>query len=545
MIKKVTKRIGKVSTRAGKHFAAVASGATILSAANIPQSPVTGRMPEISDANFCEARHELRFGDVVIKLTDYQMEALRDQHRIVILKWCRQAGKDFLTSLKAVLSALETGENWYIVSLTQRQALATAKKAQQHVRTILKILPEIGVTEEVIKGFKITSYGVKLPNGAEVIALPGKDPDALAGLSGNVIFTEMALFPNNGIDHWRVVFPLISRGFRIWAISTPRGPATKFAELCRNPKGIYGVHMVDIHAAVKGGLKLTDDNGKPSTPADLEALYNDAAGWSREYLCIEGEDHEALIGWPYIQACFADYEIPWVHIEGMTDLRGQFDTVIDSFFAPIRKAATGRLVGGWDIAVTGDMSAWPIGELLGDVIWARGLVTAHKVDDFDYQRDVTRNMLKVGATVIGDASGLGRDACQTLEKEYPNQFKGLVLTSDSKTELCVQGMQAFQGAKFRFPKDFVEYHYDIYSVAKDSVGVAKRLRIIQTKNPMLPHSHGDVAIGTFLMIDAGQTGSVEVETLPPPVENIPGAMLLPPHLRRQWEQSLQDGGVIV
>lgn len=520
------------------------AGVSLLSGGGIASAPV-GLLPEITEDNFCEARQELKIGSAIVKLTDYQMAAIQDQHRIVVLKWCRQAGKDFTTSLKAVIDALATGQNWYIVSLTQRQALATAKQAQMHVRAILGFLPELGVSEEIINKIKITSYGIQLPNGAEIKALPGKDPDAIAGLTGNVIFTEMGLFPNGGVDHWRVVFPLISRGFKIWAISTPRGKETKFAELCRNPQGKYSVHVVDIYTAVKGGLKLTDENGKPSRPEDLEALYNDPSGWSREYLCLEGEDHDPLIGWDYIHNCMADYEIPWIHIEGMTDLRGQFDTVIDSFFAPIRAKMLGRPVGGWDIAVTGDMSAWTFGDVLGDVTWARGLVTAHKVDDFDYQRDVTRNMLKAGATVIGDASGLGRDACQTLEKEYPNQFKGLVLTSDSKCELCVQGMQTFQGGKFRLPKGLLEWQYDIHALAKESVGVAKRLRVVQTKNPLLKYSHCDIAVSTFMMIDAGQTGTVEVETLPPPVENIPGAMLLPPHLRRQYEQSLQDGGVIV
>ena len=183
-------------------------------------------VPDVRDGNFDDAPAEVAAQEVVVPLADYQLEAIQDRARIVVLKWCRQAGKDFTTSLKAVLDALETGASWYIVSLTQRQAYATAKKAQMHAKAITRALPEIAPEEwSYWKGdqlIKITSYGVRLPNGGEIVALPGRDPDAIAGLTGNVIFTEFALFPNNGKDHWRVVFPLITRGYKIWAISTPR-----------------------------------------------------------------------------------------------------------------------------------------------------------------------------------------------------------------------------------------------------------------------------------------------------------------------------------
>ena len=43
-----------------------------------------------------------------------------------------------------------------------------------------------------------------------------------AGLTGNIIFTEFGLFPRGGQAHWRVIFPLATRGFMVIVISTPR-----------------------------------------------------------------------------------------------------------------------------------------------------------------------------------------------------------------------------------------------------------------------------------------------------------------------------------
>jgi len=476
----------------------------------VAPAPSAG-VPVIGEANFAHAPAALPIGQAVVKLTDYQMRAITDTSRIVVLCWCRQAGKDFTTSLKAVLDAIESGQNWYIISLTQRQALATAKKAQQHIRAITGALPDLGVSEETINGIKITSYGVKLPNGAEIVALPGKDPDALAGLSGNVILTEMALFPRGGVDHWRVVFPLATRGFRIWAISTPRGPNTKFAELRRNPKGKYSVHNVDIDRAVAEGLELKDESGKPITTAELEAIYADSAGWKREYKCEEGEDHEPLIGWEHITRCLttAAPDLPWLHLDGTRPLRNQFDPQLDTVFAPARATMTGRPVLGWDIAVTGDLTAIPFGELLGDVVHLRSLVTMRKVDDFDYQKDVVRCALKLGATGVGDASGLGRESCAKLEKEYPAHFKGLVFTGESKSALCVQLMERLQGGRFRLPAgaSTTEIQYDLAALSRESIGVARRLRVVANRNPLLPASHCDIAMGIAMMLDAAQNGS--------------------------------------
>lgn len=461
-------------------------------------------------------------GEPPIQLTEYQMAVMREQSRVTVLCWCRQAGKDFTASLKAVLDAIETGQSWYIVSLTQRQALATAKKAQMHAKAILGVLSEIDEAEQWVNDVRITSYGLKLPNGAEIVALPGRDPDALAGLTGNVIFTEMALFPENGEKHWRVVFPLATRGFKVWAISTPRGPQTKFSELRRNAQGMYAVHNLTIHDAVERGLKLRDENGDPMEIEQLRKLYGDESGWSREYLCIEGDDHDPLINWMDIHDCADGDDILTIEIKGnkesrLQDLREQFDEQDTGLWRKLTSTWKGTPVVGWDIAVAGDFSSVTLGEKLGQDVFLRALVIMHGVEDFDYQEEVVTRVMETGATGQGDASGLGREACQRIGKRFgEHRWAGVVFNASTKTPLFTQLRSEMQSRRLHYPaSDLIKY--DLHALGKRGLGVAgKILRVETNRNTLDTRSHADIATAIALMVDAAQgtnTGPIFGETV--------------------------------
>ncbi len=438
----------------------------------------------------------------LIKLTKYQQRYIKDTARIKVAKWCRQAGKDFITSLEAVMDALEYRRDWFIISLTQRQAEATAQKARMHCQAISGALPEI--TERVVERnaeFELKAFEIILPGGGRIVALPGRSPDTLAGLTGNVIFTEMALFPNKGLDHWRVVFPLITRGFLLRAISTPRGPDTKFAELCRNEQGKCSVHVVDIHQAVADGLELRDEAGNAITPEELRQIYNDEAGWQREYLVIEGEAERPLLEWRYIEAAGADCAILRCHIEGPEGLERQFGPDRERAFRELVRQAEGPVILGWDIAATGHLSTVTVGELLAGTLWLRGLITMHQVDDFDFQEGLVRLLLSAGAAGQGDKTGLGRASCNRLEKEFPGRFYGLMFSAISKARLGTGLMRWLQAGKFRCPRDLDELKHDIHAIRRDESGPDGLLRLSESTNPIRHESHCDMAWSLALLLD--------------------------------------------
>ena len=150
----------------------------------------------------------------VITWLPWQQRFFHDRPRVKVGCVHRQGGKDFVSAAEAVDDAIETGSDWFIVSISQRQADATFAKCRQIAgifKRALHVVGELTLSDReyvehdrnLDESFRSTAHTLRLPGGGSVTALPGRDPDTLAGLTGNVIFTEFGLFPNGGYDHWR------------------------------------------------------------------------------------------------------------------------------------------------------------------------------------------------------------------------------------------------------------------------------------------------------------------------------------------------------
>lgn len=442
----------------------------------------------------------------------YQLALFMDTSRVQVAIWCRQAGKDFTTACKAVTSAMETGQDWFIVSLGQRQADATFAKCKKIAEAYKKILllkgklrysdrQYVEYDRQINERFRCTAHTLHLPNGGSVTALPGRDPDTLAGLTGNVIFTEFGLFPNGGYDHWRVVFPLTTRGYQVIVISTPRGKNTKFFELVNAPD-LYSVHFVDINRAVADGMPLTGEDGKLITIEQFRALYNDQIGWQREYLCQFTGDLEALVKWGQLVAAGQAGDgqpFDLLRIEG----EGGWKT---GFFKRLAEIE-GRVEMGWDVARRGDLSAlWVNVAKPHGIKRLRCLVLMHKAQ-FALQRTVITEAMDARITSVGcgDATGLGMDSNETLTTKYGERWQGVVFTAKSKRALGSLLMTAFdEGGQAIPPTDGPHKNVatDIYAVQKE--GDADTLKLVESRNPLEPNSHCDIAYAGALSLMAGQ-----------------------------------------
>ena len=454
--------------------------------------------------------------NALVPLYGYQTEALQAKARVKVYKWCRQAGKDFEASLEASFNAVEDHQPWYIISLTERQALATFDKVKQHLRAWGVVLRDLRFIDETVEyrdqqgaWCKVTAKKVILPGGGSVSALPGSDPNAIAGLTGNVIFTEFALLPNNGIDHWRVVFPLITRGFRIIAISTPRGHETKHAELCRNVKGKYWVSTVDIRRAVAEGLVLQDEDGDRITIEELEELYNDPAGWKREYLVQESDELSALIAWRHLELARLEYEAVRLNVASIDDYNPNRENV----FADLDQSK-GPLYVGWDVARTGHLSPVWVNQLVGDVFHLRVLVNMHRMD-FPYMRQVVWQAMDVATRGAGDATGLGMESCELTGKRYPGRFDEVNFSS-AKAALGSKLMQTYEDVRQRLPTGGCDdVIHDLHAIQKETrLG---KLVLHETRNAIEKRSHCDMAYANALALYAaseGWSGPFEVKVGP-------------------------------
>ncbi|MEO0476015.1 MAG: hypothetical protein AAF085_08635, partial [Planctomycetota bacterium] len=417
----------------------------------------------------------------------------------------------------------------FIVSLTQRQADATFKKCKQHVKAFRKALGMVGqvherewvcdTSDQAIDGFTFKAREIELPNGAKIVSLPGRDPDNIAGLTGNVIFTEFGLFPNGGYDHWRVVFPLTTRGYKCIVISTPRGKDTKFYELCSDPD-TYSYHFCDIHASIACGAYTPRNNqGQPCSLDEFKRLYGDDIGFKREYECEFTGDLDALVRWAKLEAAAmlaqgSDFDFKQV-IDGAGWESGFFGRDLPK---------GGRFEIGWDVARAsgGDLSAlWVNHTMPGHPRHLRYLVTMRGCE-FALMRSIVREVMdcrvatraSVGA---GDSTGLGMESNEVLENLYPGRWEGINFAGKRKGELCSGIATAFIDGDQTLPGISGPYKFiatDVYAIQKQPTTNTsdKSLKVTFTQNPLVAESHCDIAMAGGLAIasgtQAGQTGGM-------------------------------------
>ncbi len=471
----------------------------------------------------------------VINFDPSQRRFFEDDARVQVVNFHRQKGKDFTAAAKAVNDAIVSGHNWYITSVTQRQADATHKKCAKFVdafKMLLNIQGKAAMEEREYEEwddqfkhlFTRTARKIILPGGAEIEALPGKNPDTLAGLTGNVIFTEFGLFPNGGYEHWRTIFPLSTRGFQVIVISTPRGKKHKFYELCTDHES-YSYHFCPLSKSVaEDGFLLTDNKGKPCTIEQFKRLYRDDAGYAREYECQFTGDLDALIPWAQLLSS-QDGEIP-ARMLVVTNGSGWKD----GFLEAIAKLPPGRIEWGWDVARRSDLSSlW--GNLAGrDGKKRLAVLIIMKSCEFALQRHIiTRAMNTRGGNVgCGDATGLGMDSNETLAALFPDRWEPVTFSVKTKSELGSAGRTAFMDGTQKLPAFMSDEQWkpvatDLYSLQCEPSGDAadKRLILSETENELLPDSHCDVAYSGLLSLRAGAMLGGKRGVLPEPEMEVP------------------------
>lgn len=145
---------------------------------------------------------------------DYQVSLLRSRSKQIILNWARQAGKSTATSILPLHTALYTPKSLtLILSPSDRQSGLLLDKVHEHLGT-LGWKPTADETEN-------TRY-LKLANGSEVWALPGKE-GTIRGFSGVdlLVIDEASKTPD--ALYYAVRPMLAASGGRLILLSTPFG----------------------------------------------------------------------------------------------------------------------------------------------------------------------------------------------------------------------------------------------------------------------------------------------------------------------------------
>lgn len=362
-----------------------------------------------------------------VPLYEFQKRWLLDKSRFKIGKMSRQIGKSFIVALEVVDDAVETGDNWVLLSAGQRQSNELMLKVKMHLEAYSIAASDIEQEDFFFEDTRYTLLVITLPNGARIMGLPA-NPDTARGFSANVVLDEFG-FHKDSDKIWKALYPTISRGHKIRIVSTPQGLGNRFHRLFTSDNN-WSKHAVDIYQAVKDGV-----------PFDIEELktgIDDDDAWNQEYLILFVDEASAWLTYEMIAACQDDTVNPEVMYE---------DFNLDAFnFEP-----KGPLYIGYDVGRKKDLSVLDLNELVGDVFHNRLTLILPKLK-FRLQEEILWRVIRkfnVNRTCI-DETGIGAQLAEETVDEFGiYRAEGVTFTNPSKNDLATRVRRIFEDRRTR------------------------------------------------------------------------------------------------
>ena len=399
-------------------------------------------------------------GQPIIPLTLYQKRWVEDKSRFKIGRVTRQGGKTFEATLEAALDCYEHVTKWVCLSRGERQSKELIAQCKVHAKAI-------GVAVEEIEGsFKGEDAEYKMleivfPNGSRIIGLPA-NPDTARGWSANILLDEFALHKDSRAI-WRALYPTITRGYKIRIISTPFGKKNKFYDLCTADNG-YSKHVVPIQVAIKEGLVLRNEEGKPTTIEELKKGFGDDDGWAQEYEVEFLDEATAFLTYDLIGLVESEEcEIlpAWAHdlVEEAKKAYKIFKRT--SSEPPVLSAPVGAVLEpplqniylGFDVARKRDLSVIWVDELKDGVAWTRAVIEMLK-QPFFVQKRILFQLLghpNMKRACI-DQTGMGMQiAEEAMEKFGEWKVEGIDFTVANKEALATGLKKDFEDLQSRIP----------------------------------------------------------------------------------------------
>jgi len=357
-----------------------------------------------------------------VPLYDFQTRWFLDCARFKIGKMSRQIGKSFIVALEAVDDAMETGDDWVLLSTGERQSKELMVKVKMHCTAYSIAASNIEQTIYTGKDDRYTLLTITLANGARIMGLPA-NPDTARGFSANIILDEFAMHKDSD-RIWTALFPTISRGYKIRIVSTPQGLSNRFHTLFVGENN-WSKHDIDIHQAVADGV--------PFDIAELKEGLDDEDAWQQEYLVKFIDEASAWLTYEMIATCQSN-KVPAEILYEDFDLAA-FD------FQP-----TGRLFAGMDIGRKKDLSVIDIEEQVGDVFWNRLSLVMPKVK-FSKQEEMLWSILRKlnVERVCIDATGIGAQLAEdTVDAFGTYRAEEVAFTNLSKNDLATRTRRIFE-----------------------------------------------------------------------------------------------------
>ena len=417
-------------------------------------------------------------GKPAVQLTAYQKNWVQDMSRFKIGVMTRQGGKSFETSLEAVLDSLETKTTWVFLSAGERQSKELMGKAAMHARAAGKVIEEIESEFVAEDKTRYKQLEIIFPNGSRNIGLPA-NPDTARGWSANIVLDEFALHKDSrGI--WKAMFPTVTRGYKIRAVSTFKGKTNKFYELFfgaptlqkydgseftyAGERGGWSKHFVNIYQAIEMGLELRDEDGKPIEPDDLRLALNDDDAWAEEFECIPSDEVSAFLTHDLISSV-EDVKINkapfWVE---------KLIAAADANYREFKRTKVrpglpldvlrnveflGELYVGMDIGRKKDLSVIWLDQLIDGVLRTAAVIELRR-QPFFVQEQVLHTVLsqKAFRRACIDETGIGAQLAEGAQDSFgETRVEVIPFTAGNKEALAVGLKQNFEDRGSQIPAD--------------------------------------------------------------------------------------------
>lgn len=369
--------------------------------------------------------------EAAIKLYGFQQRWLADESRFKIGRMSRQIGKSFEVALEVVDDAMETGNDWILLSAGERQSKELMQKVKMHCKAYSLAATEIQSDTFDGKDNSYTMLTITLFNGARIIGLPA-NPDTARGFSANVVLDEFA-FHKDSDKIWAALYPTISRGYKIRIVSTPQGLGNRFYRLCTGDND-WSKHVVDIYQAVADGVPLNIE--------ELKKGIDDPDSWEQEYLVKFIDEASAWLSYEMIAACQNDTIPKEIY----------YDDITDDILREIAESIKGSALGGFDVARRKDLSVLDIEDEVGDVLWNRATIIFPKVR-LTLQKEMLWKIIDVvnlERTCI-DATGMGLSLGEDTVDKYGFRAEAIEFTNKVKKDMAVRTRNRFEDRLCRVP----------------------------------------------------------------------------------------------
>ncbi|MBV6429782.1 MAG: hypothetical protein KIPDCIKN_04357 [Haliscomenobacter sp.] len=412
----------------------------------------------------------------------------------------RQAGGSTTCTLKVVIDAIETGEDWNMMSRSQRQSDELVEKATTHLKAIdTFVTRKYGYKPFLVKA---TAKVIELSNGAVIQPMPC-DPDTTAGYTRNWFLDEAALYPHS-VRLFACLRPSIMHGKRILIVSSFRGYRNAFGKIVhdwkKTGKSPYSIHVTPIDAAVADGLTLRDHQGNAVTLDEFLQIERQSMPEEmvqQEYFCKAIDDSEDLFGADMVGRCVMGNGREPVTTPGQ--LRERIAARIKD------SRGSAEFPFGIDVGRYHDRTVLWFCEKIARAYYPLCIVDTRNeplASQALLLREYIRAAVSTGGLCTGfiDRTGIGAGVAEPLIEEFPKIVEPMTFTNAVKGLLAGRIRRLMQDGNFWLPGDRQDIIEDFLSVRK-LVSDAGNVRI---GAPRGPDGHADYFWAAALAAHAGE-----------------------------------------